>query len=189
MSIFHNKRTLEGASVPANLKEKNRKKDAILLIVVSFLGLSGLVLVLKSSISSESDSNFHQNTTPATKATDSKKINQRPNVDEIAAADKIEDVKVAALKSHFLISGEREAKQNMIFTVENFENGVSYNLELGNGVTKKLTSPQTSFSYSKAGKYRIVLKATYKEQTKILFSDYLAVAEAVEIVTGHRESQ
>ncbi len=188
MSLFHNKRTLDGASATPNLKEKNRKKDAILLVVVSFLGILGLVLVLKSATSSGSDANFQQNT-PATKATDSKKINQRPNADEIAAADKIEDVKVTALKSHFSISGEREAKQNMTFTVENFENGVSYNLELGNGITKKLLSPQTNFSYSKAGKYRIVLKATYKEQTKILFSDYLAVAEAVEIVTGHRESQ
>ena len=90
-------------------------------------------------------------------------------------------------KSQFEIRGEKEAKQTLNFVFKHFEQGVNYEIDFGNGNKQKVTSPITHFSYAKAGKYRIVLKATYREQTKILYSDCVAVAEAVEILSGNKE--
>ncbi|MDX2250167.1 MAG: PKD domain-containing protein [Bacteroidia bacterium] len=60
------------------------------------------------------------------------------------------------------VAGERQIKRKLIFTIEDYNEEIEYELDFGNGVTKAVKD-RTVYSYPLPGHFDLTLKATSKD--------------------------
>ena len=79
------------------------------------------------------------------------------------------------------ISGYLEANEELTFQIPEFHNEVSYFLDFGNGLTKKVKEPTIQTEYQHSGQYNVKLWGTYSQQKRLLYEKTIYIANAIEV--------
>ncbi len=76
------------------------------------------------------------------------------------------------------ISGKREAKELLVFTIEKYDPAISYLLDFGNGV-KRIVNRQTVYRYPRPGNFEVKLLAT-KDSARSIYKKAFSIFPAQE---------
>lgn len=83
--------------------------------------------------------------------------------------------------SYLFIDGAMERGIPVRFTIPAYNEQVRYVLELGNGVRREMTEPQTDYVYRRSGTYKVKLMAEYQGSEKLLHAETLYIGENSEV--------
>lgn len=83
--------------------------------------------------------------------------------------------------SYLLIDGAMERGVPVRFTIPAYNDQVRYVLELGNGIRREMTEPQTEYTYRRSGTYKVRLMAEYQGSEKLLHAETLYIGENSEV--------
>lgn len=83
--------------------------------------------------------------------------------------------------SYLFIDGAMEQGVPVRFTIPAYNEQVRYVLELGNGVRREMTEPQTDYVYRRSGTYKVKLMAEYQGSEKLLHAETLYIGENSEV--------
>ncbi|WNJ16891.1 TonB family protein [Pontibacter sp. G13] len=82
------------------------------------------------------------------------------------------------------VEGDRRAGESLVFTIENFDPGVKYTLDFGNGVTK-LVKSRTLYTYPLPGRFMMKLVALEKDGNQRIYrKDFIVAPSHEELATS-----
>ncbi|MEM6630986.1 MAG: TonB family protein [Bacteroidota bacterium] len=91
-----------------------------------------------------------------------------------------EDTALAAMVKdiRLLVNGNRYTGNPHTFTIKNYHPELSYSLDLGNGISREMTSPQIKYSYRRRGRFTAILKASYQGEEVFSTKAFLSIRNA-----------
>lgn len=84
-------------------------------------------------------------------------------------------------EENLAINGEQEVNQTLTFQINDWHQDVMYELDFGNEKVIDLNEPSATIQYDESGLYLVELRAKHKGQSKVIFSDWLRIYEAIEV--------
>jgi len=86
--------------------------------------------------------------------------------------------------NQLIISGKPQVDSKLAFTIDSYDNSVSYLIDLGNGDFIEPREKTVYYEYPVSGSYLVEMVATYKGQESVLYSDFIDVYNSVELVSS-----
>ncbi len=93
------------------------------------------------------------------------------------------------LKNQLLIKGEKEVKQPLSFSIENFNKKAKYDLHLGDGKVLHPTVKTIHYAYQNPGNFEVKLIINYNGESARLFKENIQIATAIEVAPGAHMEQ
>lgn len=87
----------------------------------------------------------------------------------------------ATTDAYLFINGAMEQGVPIRFTIPAYNEQVRYVLDLGNGVRREMTEPETDYIYRRSGTYKVKLMAEYQGSEKLLHAETLYIGENSEV--------
>jgi PKD domain len=140
----------------SNTGTNNKRKEAILLILVLAVGLGGLAVLQFSRRDTSVDDLTPKNTVQTGMV--EAPVDQKP-VQEA----------VQKIPGDFLtVNDDAEAGTPYTFRLKDFSPDLTYVVDLGDGTRKPMTEGKLKHIYKKAGTYPVSLYAQYQDETVLL---------------------
>ncbi len=86
--------------------------------------------------------------------------------------------------AYLSIEGAMEQDIPIYFTINSFNDQVSYVLDFGNGTRRSAIEPVTRYTYRESGDFRVKLIAIYQGTEKVLHSEVLIIDRNSEVAVG-----
>lgn len=164
---------LEPNLYPNETDPNAKKLESYLLTFLIFVGIIGTFCVsnsaLKSRINTSKTSSITSNVAESSETTNGQK-----NI---------------ASQSTLLISGPKETKESLFFTITNFKKKAQYELHLGNGMVIYPSKKRIAYSYPREGKYKVKLLVRNGDKVESLYAKPLTIAPAIPVIEGAYEEQ
>ncbi len=166
--------TFEQLSELKMTHQHDRRKNEILNGFVFMIGFVGFVIVFmlpRDGVYSNAklEKSFSNSSPLASSSLTVKQILAGEDIDEILA------------KNVFKINGFYEASEVLEFELESYQpnSEVVYTIHFGNGESREISDKITFYKYPNAGNYVVNVTAKYHEDTKEIFTENIAIADAI----------
>ena len=154
-----------------NTNTKNTAISNILILIIIILGFAGTVSTLKSDSATDSNGAFHNTYSEAGLPS---RINElHPDQSAGLSGDKARTKQGA----HLRIRGRKVVGAKLKFEIKSFNANGTYFIDYGNGKNQKVKRQMTSFNYTEAGSYLVMLKVEYNGKTQVLHKEELIIKD------------
>ena len=186
MKHFNN--SLDGNVNLSNIPEfepdyspRSTETEKFIVILLIALGVSGAIYMFnvgfKSSLSKATSQITRNISTPIPvfETNMASPLQEKKN-DKLFTATQVE------------IFGEKEAKQNLKFTIDSYDEKAKYDLIMGDGMVLHPKNKTIEYAYEKPGSYHIQLKVNYNGKSEKIFDKDIHILETIAVAPGaHRE--
>ena len=150
-----------------------RRKESFLTVCVFAIGLAGFAYLFSQPRDMSLESNL-SNEDFATNAT-----NEASRLLPVAQKTSSKE-----MQNYLDIDGFLEAGEKLRFSVEGFNEAVSYSIHLGNGDKINLNDQTAYYTYPSSGNFEIKLLASYNGESKVMAKKRVNIDEAIMVVNG-----
>jgi len=103
-----------------------------------------------------------------------------PSGNEALVVDTVTAVSFSAetLRGDFNITGQRSTGNLLVFTITNYNPGISYSVDFGNGIRRRSVSQRFGYRYPRNGRFTAILKGSYQGDEIISSSKFIQINPA-----------